>query len=182
MKREFLEGLGLEKDAIDQIMAENGKDITREKNKADSVQSQLDAANQKLTGFEGVDVADLNGKVTAYEQQVAALQADLAAERAANAVKIGLIEAKAVDVDYLSYKLTEKLKADGKTAELDESGKIKDWDSLLEGLQKQFPTQFEGGSTKKIEKRKLPDGDPDAQAEPASLADALHDFYESDSD
>lgn len=28
MKREFLEGLGLEKDAIDKIMAENGKDWT----------------------------------------------------------------------------------------------------------------------------------------------------------
>ena len=177
MKREFLEGLGLEKDVIDQIMAENGKDITREKNKADSVQTQLTAANEKLSGFEGVNVEELNSKVTSAEQQVAALQAQLAAEKAAAAVRLGLIEAKAVDVDYLTYKLTERLKADGKTVELDESGKIKDWDSLLEGLQKQFPTQFEGGG-RKIEEHRLPEGDKDAQAEPATLADALHDLYE----
>ena len=31
MEREFLKGLGLEKDAIDKIMAENGKDIELEK-------------------------------------------------------------------------------------------------------------------------------------------------------
>jgi len=180
MKREFLEGLGLEKDAIDQIMAENGKDITREKNKADSVQTQLDSAKESLKGFEGVNLEELNSKVTTAEQQVAALQAQLAAEKAAAAVKLGLIEAKAVDVDYLSYKLTEKLKADGKTAELDESGKVKDWDALLDGLQKQFPTQFEGGGNKKVEEHKLPDGDKDAQAEPANLADALRDFYEAE--
>ena len=179
MKREFLEGLGLEKDAIDQIMAENGKDITREKNKADSVQTQLDEAKNTLKGFEGVNVEELNGKVTTAEQQIAALQAELAAEKASAAIKLGLIEAKAVDVDYLSYKLAEKLKADGKTAELDESGKVKDWDSLLDGLQKQFPTQFEGGGTKKIEEHKLPEGDKDSQTEPSTLADALHDFYES---
>ena len=47
MKREFLESLGLEKDAIDQIMAENGKDITREKNKADAVQMQLTAPKKQ---------------------------------------------------------------------------------------------------------------------------------------
>lgn len=33
MKREFLEGLKLEASVIDQIMAENGKDIEREKQK-----------------------------------------------------------------------------------------------------------------------------------------------------
>ena len=33
MKREFLEGLNLESAVIDQIMAENGKDIEREKQK-----------------------------------------------------------------------------------------------------------------------------------------------------
>lgn len=179
MKRDFLEGLGLEKDVIDQIMAENGKDITREKTKADSVQTQLNAANEKLSGFEGVDVDGLNGKVTAAEQQVAALQAELAAAKASAAVKLALVEAKALDVDYLSFKIGEKLKADGKAVELDESGKVKDWDNMLEGLQKQYPTQFEGSSAKKIEEHKLPDGDKDAKSEPATLADALHDFYES---
>jgi hypothetical protein len=33
MKREFLEELGVEKEVIDKIMAENGKDINAEKSK-----------------------------------------------------------------------------------------------------------------------------------------------------
>ena len=40
MKREFLESLGLEKDAIDKIMAENGKDI--EAGKAKLEEEQMD--------------------------------------------------------------------------------------------------------------------------------------------
>lgn len=46
MKTEFLKGLGLEQDAIDKIMAENGKDIAAEKaktTKADQ-RAQQDAA------------------------------------------------------------------------------------------------------------------------------------------
>lgn len=178
MKTEDLKAQGLTEEQIAYVMAENGKDITREKNRADSVQTQLNAANETLKGFEGVDVAALNGRAATAEEQVAALTAQLAAERAAAAVKLGLVQAKALDVDYLSYKLTEQLRADGKTAELDESGKIKGWDTLLSGLQKQFPTQFEGGGQRRIEEHRLPDGDKDAKAEPASLADALRDHYE----
>ena len=40
-------------------------------------------------------------------------------------VQLGLVEAKALDVDYLTYKLGEQLRADGKTPELDDSGKVK---------------------------------------------------------
>ena len=59
MERSFLEGLNLEKDVIDQIMAENGKDINREKSKADAIKTQLDEARQTLKGFEGVNVSEL---------------------------------------------------------------------------------------------------------------------------
>ena len=37
MKTDFLKGLGLEQDAIDKIMAENGKDIAAEKAKTTKV-------------------------------------------------------------------------------------------------------------------------------------------------
>ena len=63
MQRKFLEELGLEKDTIDKIMDENGKDINREKEKANSLKTQLDTAKETLKGFEGVDVAELQGKV-----------------------------------------------------------------------------------------------------------------------
>ena len=71
MKREFLEGLGLEKDTIDKIMAENGSDINREKAKADEYKSQLDTAKETLKGFEGVDVAQLQSEITKLNTDLA---------------------------------------------------------------------------------------------------------------
>lgn len=48
MKREFLEGLGLDKDAVDKILDENSRDIGREKQKADQAKEDLTAARQQL--------------------------------------------------------------------------------------------------------------------------------------
>ena len=63
MKTEFLKGLGLDQIVIDQIMAENGKDVNAEKAKAEAAQSQLSEVQEKLKAFEGVDVSDLKTKV-----------------------------------------------------------------------------------------------------------------------
>ena len=58
MNRDFLEGLKLDAATIDKIMAENGKDIEREKAKtaaaeqaARDTQAQLEKANKTLEGF-----------------------------------------------------------------------------------------------------------------------------------
>lgn len=48
MKRDFLEGLGLEKDAIDKIMTENGADIQREKQATQNAKADADALRQQL--------------------------------------------------------------------------------------------------------------------------------------
>ena len=48
MKRKFLEDLGLEKEAIDKIMAENGNDVNAAKADYDSLKQQLDAANMQI--------------------------------------------------------------------------------------------------------------------------------------
>ena len=80
MKREFLEGLGLEKGIIDQIMTENGNDINREKAKADEYKSQLDTAKETLKSFEGVDVKDLQGQITKLNSDLAAKDADYQAK------------------------------------------------------------------------------------------------------
>lgn len=64
MQRKFLEDLGLEKEVIDKVMEENGKDVNREKSKADDYKSQLETAKQTLASFEGVDVADLKSQIS----------------------------------------------------------------------------------------------------------------------
>lgn len=48
MKREFLENLGLDKETVDKIMAENGADIEREKAKATQAKADLADAQKQL--------------------------------------------------------------------------------------------------------------------------------------
>lgn len=105
---------------------------------------------------------DMQGKITAYEGQVADLQSQLAETKMKSAIKVALLEANAADVDYLTYKLNEKLKEKGEKLELDDNDNIKGWDSQLEGLKTQFPTMFETnggkGGFEPIEKGGLPKG------------------------
>ena len=94
----------------------------------------------------------LQQKITDYEGQVAQLQAELEQTKLESAIKVELLSSKALDVDYLTFKLKEK----GELA-LDENGKIKGWDDKLAALKTQFPTQFEGAGSKRYEEHKLPD-------------------------
>lgn len=143
-------------------------------------QSELDKANGLISELQKATKGneDLQGKITAYETQVQQLQAELAESKLKSAIKVALLSEKAVDVDYLTFKLNEKLKEKGETLELDENDNIKGWDSQLAGLKTQFPNMFEAGQKKKIDPNKLPEGDPDTKTEPKSLADALRMQYE----
>lgn len=100
---------------------------------------------------------DLQKKIGDYDAQVAQLQAQLQETKIKAAIKVALLSEKAVDVDYLTFKLNEKLKEKGETLELDENDNIKGWDDKLTGLKTQFPTMFESASAggKKIEENKL---------------------------
>ncbi|MBR0318907.1 MAG: phage scaffolding protein [Spirochaetia bacterium] len=60
MTREFLENLKLEKDVVDKIMAENGKDIEATKAKyadRDDLKKQLEEANKTIEKFKDYDQA-----------------------------------------------------------------------------------------------------------------------------
>lgn len=108
---------------------------------------------------------DIQKKVADYEAENAKLQAELAETKMKAAIKVALLSEKAVDVDYLTFKLNEKLKEKGESLELDENDNIKGWDDKLSGLKVQFPTMFESasgseGGEKKIVERKLNEGDP----------------------
>ena len=134
------------------------------KGKYDSLQAlpdgkttELDTANGLIAelkkGTKGNE--DLQGKITGYETQVQQLQAELEKTKLENAIQLALRDAKAVDPDYLAFKLREKYSADELT--LDENGKIKGMDDKLAGLKTQFPAQFEGSGSKKVIENKLPD-------------------------
>mgnify|MGYP000204747785 CR=1 FL=1 len=94
-----------------------------------------------------------------YEGQVKELQEQLQETKIKSAIKVALLSEKAVDVDYLTFKLESKLKDENKTLELDENDNIKGWNDMLSGLKTQFPTQFETSSSKKVEEHKLEQGE-----------------------
>ena len=105
---------------------------------------------------------ELQQKIGTYETQVADLQAQLQETKIKSAVKVALLSEKAVDVDYLTFKLNEKLKEKGETLQLDENDNIKGWDAYKDGLKTQFPSMFEsaGNGTKKVlGDNRLPEGD-----------------------
>ena len=71
MKTEELKAKGLTDEQIAFVMAENGKDVKREKDKADSYKTQLDTAKESLKAFDGVDVAELKNKITTLTNDLA---------------------------------------------------------------------------------------------------------------
>lgn len=142
-------------------------------------QTELDTANTLIADLKKNTKGneELQSKITAYDQQVTELQKQLAETKVNSALKVAFLEAKALDIDYLTYKVNEKLRSEGKTLELDENGKIKGWDDLLSGLKTQLPAQFETSKGGKIDENPLPDGDQ-RKTEPQSLAEALRMQYE----
>lgn len=137
------------------------------KGKYDALQAKLDGQTTELGKANDLIAQlkndtkgneELQGKITTYEGQVEELQKQLADTKMKSAIKVALLEAKASDIDYLSYKLNEKLKEKGETLELDENENIKGWDAQLNGLKTQFPNMFEAGQKKQIDPNKLPSG------------------------
>ena len=110
-------------------------------------QTELDTANGLIADLKkgNKDNEDLQGKITAYETQVADLQAQLQETKLNAAIKVALLSASAEDVEYLTYKLKESLKEKGEKLELDDNDNIKGWDARLESLKTQFPKQFKTG-------------------------------------
>lgn len=118
--------------------------VIKERDEGKALIEELKESNK------GNDV--LQQKVSDYETKMAKLQAELEQTKLEAAIKVELLSSKALDVDYLTFKLKEK----GELA-LDENGKIKGWDDKIVALKTQFPTQFEAAGQKKILENKLPD-------------------------
>lgn len=140
MKREFLEGLNLEAAVIDQIMAENGKDIEREKQKALAAQeeaketkAQLEKANKTLESF--ADHEQIKADVEKYKAEAETAKKEAAA-------KIASLERTAHVKDFLSgKKFVNDITRDAIAAKLteqlgSEEAKGKSLDDLFAALTK----------------------------------------------
>lgn len=99
MKTEFLKGLGIEDDAISKIMAENGKDIEKEKAKTVDLNGKLEQANAKISEYE-TKISELEtagGNAEKYKKDLEALQQKIQEEKAAAEKKA---KEEAVEADF----------------------------------------------------------------------------------
>ena len=142
--------------------------------------AELDSANNLIAELKKASKGneDFQTKITGYESQVTQLQAELASTKIKSALKVALLSEKVLDVPYMTFKIEEKLKEQGKTLELDENENIKGWDELISGMKTQLPTQFEKASGGRIvDPLPLPKGN-ERKIEPQTLAEALKEQYE----
>lgn len=166
---ELLKTLGLEDDLIKKILkamkenkiytaSEENMDVRYEKLKRDhdnltaehEKSTELIAELQKATK----DNEGIQNQITEYQAQIQTLQEEAVKAKTESALKIGLLSAgaKPSDIDYLLFKMEHD--SDWKP-ELDDQGKVKGLDEKLKGLKTQFPAQFEGAGSKKIDEKKL---------------------------
>lgn len=140
------------------------------KGKYDALQEAMTGKNTEITNANNLIAElkkaskgneDMQKKFTEYEAENAKLQAELAETKMKAALKVALMTEGAVDVDYLTFKLNEKLKEKGEALEVDENDNIKGWTDKLSGLKVRFPTMFKSASSegdKKILENKLQHG------------------------
>lgn len=121
-------------------------------------QIELDKANGLIAELQKNTVGNeqLQGQITEYQRAMEELQNSLVQQKIKSAIKVGLLSEKAIDIDYLTFKIEQKLKDEGKSLELDENENIKGWDDIISGAKTQYPTQFETSSKKNIIENKLP--------------------------
>lgn len=165
MQRNELEKLGLEKDAIDQIMALHGRDIEANKAKAaaieaerDGLKSQLDEAAKAIEGFKALDIEGV--KKSADEWKAKAEQAQKDAEkqvyqvRYESALSDALKASKAKNVKAVRALLNEadlKLTDDGLVGLKEQLEKVKPENDYLFESDVPTPKIVSGGGNKPIE-------------------------------
>ena len=154
MKRDFLKGLELSDEAIDQVMSEHGKSL--EKYKADAgkveglnqtiadLQGQLQAANTQIDEFKGMDIDGIRRAADEWkakaEQAERDSQAKIAELEHDNLLREKLSGVKFTS-DYAKKGVFEEIKAKGLKVE---NGILLGVDDALQGLRENQPDAFAG--------------------------------------
>jgi|LGOV01.1.fsa_nt_gb predicted nucleic acid-binding Zn-ribbon protein len=161
MKREFLEGLGLEKEVVDKIMTVNGTDIenqkdetTKAENKLSDIRIQLKTANTTITDLKksNGDNETLQTTIKDHEATIEKLKNDASAKEFDLALELELVKSKTRNTKALKAVLDlEKIKQkdDGSFEGLE--------DQLKEKMEKESYL-FETGANQTIFKPKGGEG------------------------
>lgn len=139
MKRSFLEELGLEKDVIDKIMDENGKDVEKAKGSLADVQQERDDLKKQISDRDEQleSLKKAKGNSEELQKQIEQLQADNKQIKIDTAVERALAGAKAKNITAVKA----LLKLEG--AELSDDGTIKGLAEQIDAVKKDNDYLFE---------------------------------------
>lgn len=162
MKREFLAELGLEKESIDKIMAEYGKDINAEKAKLTALEQEkanledsLQAANDAIDGFKSkdLDVEKVQKLATEWQKKYEAAEQAREQQERDSALMQALDKTNTLDADLLKscIDMDALVYKDGKYIGLDEQ---------LESIKENKPYLFEAAKPKAPTIKGAQIGDP----------------------
>lgn len=106
MTREFLKAQGLTDEQIDKVMAEHGKDITKQKEaveakqkEVESLSEQLSDANKQVKEFKDMKIEDIKQKAEDFETKYNKSLEDLKASKEEALLEKKLSALKAHDID-----------------------------------------------------------------------------------
>ena len=136
MERKFLEGLGIEKDNVDKIMAQYGTDVTgyqtqltTKDTEIKTLRTDLTTANTRIAELEKVDAEEL-------KRQLEEEKDGRAKDRQQYELKSILVAEGCTDTDYVMYKL-------GDSVEFDEKGSVKDAENFIKSTKEAYAAQFQ---------------------------------------
>lgn len=133
MKRTFLEELGLEKDAIDKIMAEHGKTVNELKEGGESkdkqielLDKQLKDANKEIKSYKDMDVDTIKENAKNWETKFNEQKTEMETLKNDTTLTLALAKTNAKNADDLKHFLDlTKLKfQDGEIGGLEEQLKV----------------------------------------------------------
>ena len=81
MKREFLEGLELDKETIDTIMAEYGKTTQGLREERDNLKTQINDANKEIQSYKDMDIDSIKKSADDWKTKYEEMEANQKAEK-----------------------------------------------------------------------------------------------------
>ncbi|WP_295218223.1 phage scaffolding protein [Ruminococcus sp.] len=121
-----------------------------------ALQEQLEQTRNDLKQAQKQNKANTGAQASQQQDQIriSQLEAELKKVKLDAAIQLELLKSGALDTDYLAFKLQS---VDGLA--LDEHGKLTGWESTLESLKAQYPTQFSQQEKRQVIPQPLPRAD-----------------------
>lgn len=152
MKREFLEGLGLSEEQMEQIMKEHGKSVEKYKKDAEAVSTlketakqlkeQLDGANAQIAEFQSMDIESVKKSAGEWKEKAEKAQRE-AQEKIADMELNSLLREKLsgekFTSEYARHGVFEEVKANVRAKD----GKLFGYEEALSAVREAQPAAFE---------------------------------------